>query len=200
MTISKENLERTNGHMDLSQAELRMLSSFAMHVQRKKSSKYLEIGIFGGGTIKFIKNCAKGIDCTGIDLFEDFRNNLENTHVSGNYSLEDVQNFLGQDVKLLKGDSVTLLKNMKEKYDLIFIDGNHTYEGAKADFENSLPLLAEDGFIAFHNCSAVYSPDYDLYCAKDGGPWLVCLELKLSSKMKLVGEAERLSVFARNKI
>ena len=197
MTISKEHLEKTQGHMDLSQAELKMLSSFAMHVKRnKKEAKYLEIGVFGGGTTKYIRDCVD-IACTGIDLFEDFKISSNNTHVSGNYAIEDVQNFLGPDVELLKGDSKVILQSLKDKYDLIFIDGNHTYDGAKSDFENCLPLLAEGGFIAFHNCSAIYEPDYGLYCKKDGGPWLVCLEIKLSSRMKLVGEVERLNVFAR---
>lgn len=199
MIINKDHLQETQGHLDLSNGELRMLSSFAMHVQRKKkNAKYLEIGVFGGGTINFIKKSAPGIECTGVDLFEDFKENSENTHVCGTYTLEDVQNFLGPDVTLIKGDSKLILSQIKEKYDLIFIDGNHTYEGTKADLQNSLPLLADGGFIAFHNCSSTYSPDYDLYCTKDGGPWLVCLELKLDLKMKLVGEIERINVFTLN--
>jgi predicted O-methyltransferase YrrM len=36
-------------------------------------------------------------------------------------------------------------------YDLIFIDGNHTYEAVKKDFEIYSPLLSLGGIIAFHD-------------------------------------------------
>ena len=36
-------------------------------------------------------------------------------------------------------------------YDLIFIDGDHSYEGVKQDFEIYSPLLAFGGIVAFHD-------------------------------------------------
>ena len=36
-------------------------------------------------------------------------------------------------------------------YDLIFIDGEHTYEGVERDFNIYAPLLAFDGIIALHD-------------------------------------------------
>jgi cephalosporin hydroxylase len=35
--------------------------------------------------------------------------------------------------------------------DLLFIDGDHSYEGVKADFENYGPLVRAGGFVAFHD-------------------------------------------------
>jgi predicted O-methyltransferase YrrM len=35
--------------------------------------------------------------------------------------------------------------------DLIFIDGDHSYEGVKQDFEIYAPLVRSDGLIAFHD-------------------------------------------------
>lgn len=37
------------------------------------------------------------------------------------------------------------------EYDLIFIDGDHTYEGVKHDFEKYKPLLSKRGYIVFHD-------------------------------------------------
>lgn len=37
-------------------------------------------------------------------------------------------------------------------HDLIFIDGLHTAEQVKRDFENSLRCLSDDGFIVIHDC------------------------------------------------
>lgn len=42
-----------------------------------------------------------------------------------------------------------------DKYDLIFIDGDHTAEQVKRDFENSLRCLTDNGFIVIHDCLPV---------------------------------------------
>ena len=39
------------------------------------------------------------------------------------------------------------------KYDLIFIDGLHTAEQVRKDFENALKILAIGGFIVLHDCN-----------------------------------------------
>ena len=36
-------------------------------------------------------------------------------------------------------------------YDFMFIDGDHSYEGVKQDFVSYLPLLTDDGCMAFHD-------------------------------------------------
>lgn len=45
------------------------------------------------------------------------------------------------------------LKEVPEKFDLIFIDGLHTAEQADKDIYNALKLLSEDGFIVVHDCN-----------------------------------------------
>jgi len=51
-----------------------------------------------------------------------------------------------------------LLKN--QKLDLLFIDGDHRYEGVKKDFEMYGPLVKKNGIIAFHDI-AVHTPELD---------------------------------------
>jgi cephalosporin hydroxylase len=38
-----------------------------------------------------------------------------------------------------------------QKVDFLFIDGDHTYNGVKQDFEMYSPLVKEGGIIAFHD-------------------------------------------------
>lgn len=40
-----------------------------------------------------------------------------------------------------------------QRFDLIFIDGLHTAEQVKKDFENSLKVLSPNGFIVLHDCN-----------------------------------------------
>ena len=38
--------------------------------------------------------------------------------------------------------------------DFVFIDGDHTYEGVKQDFEMYSPLVKDGGIVAFHDIVA----------------------------------------------
>lgn len=65
----------------------------------------------------------------------------------------------GQKLHLLRGDSHTpeMLARLKSvlpgdgRVDFLFIDGDHTYEGVKADFEMYSGLVRPGGLIVFHD-------------------------------------------------
>lgn len=63
----------------------------------------------------------------------------------------------GQRLRLLRGDShrretcERVSAALNGQADFIFIDGDHSYEGAKRDFELYRHLLAPHGFVAFHD-------------------------------------------------
>jgi predicted O-methyltransferase YrrM len=57
-------------------------------------------------------------------------------------------------IRLIQGDShdkETLKKVSDRKYDLLFIDGDHSFEGVKKDFEMYSPLVRKGGLVAFHD-------------------------------------------------
>ena len=41
------------------------------------------------------------------------------------------------------------------KYDILFIDGDHSYEGVKLDTINYLPIVRKGGYIVFHDTACV---------------------------------------------
>lgn len=47
----------------------------------------------------------------------------------------------------------------REWYDLIFIDGMHTYEQSWRDLQNSLNILSVDGTVVLHDCNP-YDPQF----------------------------------------
>lgn len=199
---TRDELFATNGYCDLTKYEISSLISMAALVsfQKPETARYLEIGIYGGGTIKVLHHFTAGMHFTGIDLFEEMIPGEDNTHDMGNFTMNNVQDFVGPDVRLIKGDSRKVLPQLQaagETFDLIFIDGNHTYAATKTDLANSIPLLAPGGFVAIHNCSAWATPDIDAYNRVDGGPFRVCVEMKTSGDWVCVCEIDRIAVFAR---
>ena len=190
-------LTAKNGNSDLTDGEKNTIAAFVINNQRTNhSAKYLEVGIWGGGTIHYLKGLAKTTSFTGIDLFEDFVLSEENTHGSGTYTMQAVQSFLGNDIHLIKGQSSSELSKLTDRYDHIFIDGDHSYNGLMADFNAAKNLLTPNGQISFHNCSTYIWPDF-YYVQKDGGPWRVIQELKVLPEWRLVAEVERVCVLSR---
>lgn len=55
------------------------------------------------------------------------------------------------------GTSDSFFKSAKflgmDEFDLIFLDGLHTAEQVKKDFENALKVLSPNGFIVLHDCN-----------------------------------------------
>lgn len=59
---------------------------------------------------------------------------------------------IGANVDLIVGDSQHTKYSQVGEVDLLFIDGDHSYEGCTADLENWYPNLAVGGHIVLHDC------------------------------------------------
>ena len=119
---------------------------------------YLEIGIGNGGswlTFSYLN-----------------KNSLEISHSVDNLSYyqaigqkEDEINFIKDylshsidDVKFYNLASDDFFLVCENKYDIIFIDGDHSYEGVKKDYMNSLKIIKEGGLMIFHDINSLGAP------------------------------------------
>lgn len=123
----------------------------------------LEIGTATGGTLFMFTQIAQD-DATIISIDLPF-----GLYGAGYfpYKIPLIQAFTRKDqqIHLLRLDShkKETLEQLQsilngKKIDFLFIDGDHTYEGVKADFESYHPLVAEGGSIAFHD---IVDNDFD---------------------------------------
>jgi len=53
--------------------------------------------------------------------------------------------------EVIVGDSGKLWESFRGQVHLLFVDGDHTYEGVKADIAGWAPKIAPGGVIAFHD-------------------------------------------------
>lgn len=137
---------------------------------------YMEIGVHNGGSMTMLlSGNNKNINIYGIDLFEDMydetkhlnkekfntyqyfkRDNLSMTKTRNN--LDNVKTYYNNNsiVNLLQGNSYfdeteTKFKDElgNNKLDLLFIDGDHTLDGVKNDFERYSKYVKKGGYIVF---------------------------------------------------
>jgi predicted O-methyltransferase YrrM len=65
-------------------------------------------------------------------------------------------------------------------FDLVLVDGDHSYEGAMADLENVWPLVRPGGCVVFHDITHPSHLElqacFDAFVAKHGAPHEVAIE------------------------
>ena len=75
-------------------------------------------------------------------------------------------------VRFLDGDSLELIPTLRETFDLILVDGDHSEDGAAADLSNVRPLAAPGGRILFHDICHPAHPGLrgvlDRFVSKEG--------------------------------
>lgn len=81
-----------------------------------------------------------------------------------------LEHALDLDCVLIEGDSsnptVRLAVDLElegEQADLLFIDGDHKYDGVKADWDNFESIVSEFGIVAFHDVCHRPMPGYDMW-------------------------------------
>jgi predicted O-methyltransferase YrrM len=125
-------------------------------VKKQNCSSVLEIGTFRGATLFVFSRLAEAnATIISVDYHFSFLGKL----------VRIFQNPLfhrmirrGQKLFLLRKNSHSpdTLASVEEilqgrKLDLLFIDGDHSYEGVRMDFEMYMPLVRSGGLVAFHD-------------------------------------------------
>jgi hypothetical protein len=85
---------------------------------------------------------------------------------------------MSQKVVPWKGYSKDFVSKI-DKINFLFIDGDHSIEGASYDFENYSPKVVKGGLIAFH--------DYDANRPNFGPTWVIENKVKKSKDFEQVG-------------
>ena len=137
-------------------SELLQLSSLVRDLQPKT---ILEIGTARGGTLFCLTRCADPSACV-ISL------DLPKGPFGGGYSLNKVPLYKAfrlpsQKLHLLRANSHldSSLEKVKsllrdKPLDFLFLDGDHTYEGIKSDYEMYSPLVRKGGIIGMHDIAS----------------------------------------------
>ena len=102
----------------------------------------VETGRFHGGST-FVLSCSNDkVPIWSIDIDPKDDDHLLSILASKN---------IGSNVELIIGDSQNVRYGQIKQFDLLFIDGDHSYEGCMADLKNWFPLLSRGGHVIIHD-------------------------------------------------
>ena len=157
----------------------------------EKPKSILEIGVYQGKRssemISLAESIAGNIKFFGFDLFEKITKEKIRSEFSKNPLSEkkifEKLNFLYPEtnIQLIKGDTTVTLKKFKidQKIDFIFIDGGHSIETIRNDWQNVKKLINRKSVVIFDD----YYHD-DLISKKFGSKKIIeNLEKKYISKI-----------------
>lgn len=131
-------------------------SLLRMAFEGERPKRVMEIGTYNGGTL-FAESVLASDDATIISL------DLPGGKFLGGYSEWKASVYrtftrAGQRMHLIRGDShaESSLDEVKrilggKPLDFLLIDGDHSYEGVRMDYEMYGPLVRSGGVIAFHD-------------------------------------------------
>jgi predicted O-methyltransferase YrrM len=128
-------------------------------VEKYKLKKYLEIGVHNGSSMSYVLKSSYIKKCYGIDPFEDLKTNdgsmkhyQEKDKITMTKTLINLNNnnYNNADIKLFKdySNNIDLLK-IDNDIDIIFIDGDHSYNATKNDYYKFKKVVKSGGFIVF---------------------------------------------------
>jgi len=126
------------------------IESLARRVKKISPHTLVEIGTADGGSLyifsRYLNSCQRIIGIDVPDRYSDIKENFFRL-------FDDSKQFY-----FLRGDSHSNKTGRKlseilkqDKIDFLFIDGDHSYEGVKRDFNMYKQFVSTGGIIAFHD-------------------------------------------------
>jgi predicted O-methyltransferase YrrM len=124
-------------------------------VRAKQPRSILEIGTWNGNqALAMLQLAPEGCRYYGFDLFEDasVETDREEMNVKPHYYMERVEEKLAPyDVLLTKGNTRETLATFSppEPIDFVWLDGGHSVETIRSDWENVRRVIAPDAWVFF---------------------------------------------------
>lgn len=124
-----------------------------------KNGTIAEIGIFKGEFSSFLYETLTPKEFVLIDLFEGEAssgdhdgNNVSYTNLYSQYARLSEWAKTQTGIHIEKGDSSIILSTYPDQFfDMVYIDGDHSYEGVKKDLEQAIKKVKKGGYIMGHD-------------------------------------------------
>jgi predicted O-methyltransferase YrrM len=199
--LNKKKLtDLMDGHAYIHDDEIALFSKIA----KACSGTIVEIGCaFGASSSIFLLHSDENVRLHSIDPF--IQDSMRDFQASAEICKKNVSRILQvfkkqtrlKDWSLHTDYSYNVVKNWTESVDVIFIDGDHTYEAVRKDFEDWFPHVKTGGLIMFHDSRKEESTPVKTFNRGWVGPTKFVKELKSSGDVQLIDTAFSVTVWQK---
>lgn len=112
--------------------------------KRFRPRRYLEIGVDGGGSLKTVLGSC---DPERIVLCDMWGTNHAGHGFQNWKHIYPIVEISNAKVDMITGDSRETVPKIMEFFDLILVDGDHSYEACLQDLKSTWPLMANGGLL-----------------------------------------------------
>jgi predicted O-methyltransferase YrrM len=184
----------------LADAEVVVLQSYAS----KADTTIVEIGCaYGGSSMLFLlgkKEQARvhSIDPFVVDSMDTFQATRDLCHTHVVRALADVGKAERSSAwNLIPDYSYNAVKTWELTIDVLFIDGDHTYDAVAQDFNQWLPFVRKGGYVLFHDSNILPGTPEGTYNKGWPGPSKLVIELEKHPAVTLVEKVHSITVFQK---
>lgn len=112
------------------------------------NQKYLEIGSFEGSSAIFFSRFLTNSNLTCVDIWKGVEelSNVDFKVVESNFD-KNISKIIFNKITKIKSESEVFFKNNKEKFSIIYLDGNHFFQTVINDIEQSWRILEVNGIL-----------------------------------------------------
>jgi predicted O-methyltransferase YrrM len=141
--VDYDELFRTGERFGMQQKKQEIVPLLRYILEHKAHRTWcLEIGSYQGGTASVLSKIFDYV--ISIDISPEFEKGWN-----------DIRRYAGNWLGIVGDSKSEIVKNLIAaldfKFDFIFIDGDHSFEGVLHDFQHYKKHLAPDGWVAFHD-------------------------------------------------
>jgi cephalosporin hydroxylase len=125
-----------------------LYSAVTQYLPKQNSYRYIEVGSYSGASFQLIHEAFKRLNAQAFGFTVEPEGTQQFYQVIPTLSnVEHLKMFSDKAAPILNDK----LQSLGGLADFIMIDGDHTYEGVKADIINYYQLLAKGGVMVFHD-------------------------------------------------
>lgn len=130
---------------------------FKLLFDSQQISEILEIGVFKGQTLALFKMLEPEANVTGITPLDTTGNYWESNYAEDVKRIHDEFNLPQPTILHGLSTNPDIIKEAgKKEYDLIYIDGDHSYNGVRQDIINFSTFVKKGGYLVLDDCACHY--------------------------------------------
>ena len=130
----------------------------ALNILRVRPPIVVEIGSFCGASTTVIAWCLRKLRGGIVIVIDPFENYVTHTPAPANYEQVFDRNLLPYSNNVVKLKGLSTEVDWSLPIHVLFIDGDHSFEGVFRDINKFVPYVSESGLVFFHDYKAHGKP------------------------------------------